>query len=140
VSGTLLILVGNAAAVDAEWKHVLGTPGYYLSGNVWGINSKCWTPFMLYVGTCCLDFTYKWLRYGQETIVPLQLHQPVSIAVTSFVVWWNTGITVKLLSAVLGSPLPTLGLVELAMKRIDVLCRLLGVKRWRRETSSAEAA
>jgi surface polysaccharide O-acyltransferase-like enzyme len=75
-----------------------------------------------------LDFTNKWLAYGNETIMPLYLfHQPVIIVIAFFVVQWDAGIPLKLLVVVLGSLLVTLGLVEL-IKRIKVLRGLFGMK------------
>jgi glucan biosynthesis protein C len=94
---------------------------------------------VLYIGMRYLDFTNKWLRYGGETIMPLfVLHQPVIIVIAYFVVQWDTGITVKLLVVVLGSLAVTLSLVELVIKRINVLRRLFGMKIRRRETPSTE--
>jgi surface polysaccharide O-acyltransferase-like enzyme len=94
---------------------------------------------MLYVGMRCLEFTNKWLVYGQETILPFYLlHQPVIFVVAFFVVQWDTGTTLKYLVVVLSSLLVTLGLVEL-IKRVRVLRRLFGVKTRRRGMSSTEA-
>ena len=49
------------------------------------------------------------------------LHQPVIIVIAFFVVQWDAGITLKLLVVVLGSLAATLGLIELVVKRINVL-------------------
>jgi len=77
---------------------------------------------MLYVGMRYLNFANKWLVYGRETILPFYLlHQPVIIAIAFFVVQWDAGLTRKILVVVLGSFLVTLGLVELIVKRINVL-------------------
>jgi peptidoglycan/LPS O-acetylase OafA/YrhL len=55
-------------------------------------------------------------------------HQPVIIVIAYYVVQWDTGITVKLLAVVLGSLLVSLGLVELLVKRINVLRSVFGIK------------
>ncbi|MGD9148238.1 MAG: acyltransferase, partial [Anaerolineae bacterium] len=82
-----------------------------------------------YIGMRYLDFTNKWLRYGGETIMPFfVLHQPVIIVIAYFVVQWDTGITAKLLVVVLGSFVVTLGVVELVIKRVNVLRGLFGTK------------
>jgi glucan biosynthesis protein C len=87
-----------------------------------------------------LNFTNKWLVYGNDTIMPFYLfHQPVIIVIAFFVVQWDAGITLKLLVVALGSLLVSLGLVELVIKRINALRVLFGIKTRRREMSSTEA-
>jgi hypothetical protein len=144
---TLFNFASLATGVGFEWWESPGTPGFYLFWSVWAINSWSWTLFVLYIGMRYLDFTNKWLVYGQETILPFYLlHQPVIIAIAFFVVQWDTltalgagiGLAVKLLVVVLGSLLVTLGLVELVIKRINVLRGLFGMKTRRRETPSTE--
>jgi len=138
VLSTIFILAGGAAGIVTEWLDSPGTPGFYLGWSVWGLNSWCWALFILCVGMRYLDFTNRWLVYGQETILPLYLlHHPVIIAIAFFVVQWNVGITVKWLVVVLGSFLVTLGLVEV-VKRMKVFRALFGMKTRRRETSSTE--
>jgi peptidoglycan/LPS O-acetylase OafA/YrhL len=91
---------------------------------------------MLYVGMRYLNFANQWLVYGRETILPFYLlHQPVIIAIAFFVVQWDAELTRKILVVVLGSFLVTLGLVELIVKRINVLRGLFGMKTRRRAMS-----
>jgi glucan biosynthesis protein C len=131
ILSTLFFFVAGYAGLAVEWMEAPGTstPGFYLLWSMWAINSWCWTMFMLYIGMRYLDFTNKWLEYGQETIVPFYLfHQPVIIVIAFFVVQWDTGITLKLLVVVLGSLLVSLALVELLVKRVNLLRRLFGMK------------
>jgi peptidoglycan/LPS O-acetylase OafA/YrhL len=129
ILSTLFFWVGGATGVAMEWMDAAGTPGFYLLWTVWSINGWCWTLFMLYIGMRYLDFTNKWLVYGQEAILPFYLlHQPVIIVIAFSVVQWDAGIPLKLLVVVLGSLLVSLGLVEFVVKRVSVLRRLFGMK------------
>jgi peptidoglycan/LPS O-acetylase OafA/YrhL len=139
VLGTLFVLVGIVVGVAIEWRDSPGTPGFYLFWSVWSIIGWCWTLFMLYVGIRYLDFTNKRLVYGRESILPFYLlHQPVIIGIAFFVVQWDAGLMLKILVVVLGSLLVTLGLVELVIKRINVLRGLFGIKTRRRGMPSME--
>ena len=55
------------------------------------------------------------------------IHQPV-IIIAFFVVQWEASIMAKLPLVVLGSLVVALGLVELIIKRFDVLRRLFGAR------------
>ena len=139
ILSTLYFFVTAAAGVAIEWMSTPGIPQFYLGWSIFSVNSWCWTMFVLYIGMRYLDFTNKWLRYGGETIMPLfVLHQPVIIVIAYFVVQWETGITVKLLTVVLGAFLVTLGLVEFVIKRIDGLRRLFGMKSLRQGKSAVD--
>jgi hypothetical protein len=93
------------------------------------VNSWSWTTFMLFIGMRYLDFSNKWLQYGQEAVLPFfLLHQPVIIAIAFYVVQWQAGIPVKLLTVVLGSFVATLAIYELVIGRIGPLRMLFGMK------------
>lgn len=84
---------------------------------------------MLYVGMRFLDFSNRWLRYGQEAALPFfVLHQPVIILIAFFVVQWNADILVKLPVVVLSSFVITIGLYELIVRRINPLRMAFGMK------------
>jgi glucan biosynthesis protein C len=139
IASTLFFVAAGAFDVATEWMEAAGTPGFYLLWTMWAVNGWCWTLFVLDVGMRHLNFTNKWLQYGQETIMPFYLfHQPVIIVLAYYVVQWNTGVLPKLLVVVLGSLLVSLGLVELIVKRIGALRRLFGTKTRRRKRSSTE--
>ena len=93
------------------------------------VNSWSWTTFMLFVGMRFLDFTNKRLQYAQEAVLPFfLLHQPVIIAIAFYVVQWEVGIPVKLVTVVLGSFVVTLAIYELLIRRIGPLRTLFGMK------------
>jgi peptidoglycan/LPS O-acetylase OafA/YrhL len=86
-----------------------------------------------------LNFSNKWLVYGNDTILPFYLlHQPVIVLIAYFVVQWDAGIPVKLLIIVISSFLITLGLVELLIRPFKPMRRLFGMKP-SRETKTALA-
>ena len=92
-------------------------------------NGWCWTTFMLYIGMRYLNFSNRWLEYGQEAVLPFfMLHQPVIIAIAFFVVQWSAGIPVKLVTVVAGSFIVTLAIYELIIRRIGPLRTLFGMK------------
>jgi len=95
---------------------------------------------MLFTGMRFLDFTNRWLRYGQEAALPFfVLHQPAIIVVAFFVVQWNAGIWIKLPVVVLSSFVVAIGLYELIVRRVRPLQLLLGVKVRRSEAHQAGA-
>jgi peptidoglycan/LPS O-acetylase OafA/YrhL len=76
-----------------------------------------------------LNFSNKWLVYGNETIMPFYLlHQPVIIPIAYFVVQWDANMWVKLLVVLISSFLITLGLVELLVRPFKPIRRLFGMK------------
>ncbi|MGD9093225.1 MAG: hypothetical protein PVF74_10270, partial [Anaerolineales bacterium] len=86
-----------------------------------------------------LNFTNKWLVYGNETIMPFYLlHQPVIIVISFFVVQWEAGIWVKLLVVIISSFLITLGLVELLIRPFKPIRRLFGMKSRKRKEDGTE--
>jgi surface polysaccharide O-acyltransferase-like enzyme len=139
IASTLFFFGAGTFDVATQWMEAAGTPGFYLLWTMWAVNGWCWSLFVLDVGMRHLNFTNKWLQYGQETIMPFYLfHQPVIIVLAYFVVQWDTGITVKLLVVVLGSLLVSLGLVELIIKRIGVFRRLFGMKSLPQRATSVD--
>jgi peptidoglycan/LPS O-acetylase OafA/YrhL len=88
-----------------------------------------WALDVLYLGMKNLNFTNRWLEYGNETILPFYLlHQPVIIVISFFVVQWEATILVKLLAILISSFLITLGLVELLIRPFRPMRRLFGMK------------
>ena len=85
--------------------------------------------FVLYLGRRYLDFTNKWLEYGQQMIMPFFLvHQPVILGIAFFVVQWDINLLLQLLIVVLGSFVVSLGIYEIIFKRVGILGRLFGMK------------
>jgi len=93
------------------------------------IDSWCWTLFFLFIGMRYLDYTNKYLEYGQEAILPFfVLHQPVIIILAYYAVQWQASLVTKLLFVVIGSFCVSLGIYEFLIHRIAVLSRLFGMK------------
>jgi glucan biosynthesis protein C len=140
VVSSLFYFAAGAAEVGLVWMATPGIPGFYLVWGLWSVNSWCWALVMMKVGMRFLDFTDRWLQYGQEAIVPFFLfHQPVIIAIAFYVVQWQASILVKLLVVVLSSFVVTLGLYELIVRRVGPLRALFGMKPPRRTTPRAAA-
>jgi peptidoglycan/LPS O-acetylase OafA/YrhL len=130
--GIVAFLAGAAISLSTGELDIEAAPRTLFDFIWWGlvtVCSWCWTAFVLFVGMRFLDFNNKWLRYGQEAILPFFVfHQPVIIVIAYFVVQWNAGIPVKLLAVVLGSFAVTIGLYELVVRRIDPLRAMFGMK------------
>jgi glucan biosynthesis protein C len=109
----------------------------------WGlvsIDSWCWTIFFVYIGMRFLDYSNRWLAYGQEAILPFFVfHQPVIIILAFYAVQWQASLPVKLLFVVLGSFVVSLGIYELAVRRILPLRLVFGMKT-NRLVSKGEAS
>jgi hypothetical protein len=129
IASTLFFFAIGAAGVAMDWAVAIGTPEFFLLWIVFAVNSWCWTLFVLNVGMRSLDFTNKWLQYGQQMIMPFFLvHQPVILIIAFFVVQWSVGIIPKLVVVVVSSFLISLGFYELIVRRIKPLRVLFGVK------------
>jgi peptidoglycan/LPS O-acetylase OafA/YrhL len=129
IVSTLFFFVIGAMGVAMDWAVDIGTTQFYLLWVVFSINSWCWTLFVLNVGMRAMDYTNKWLQYGQEMIMPLFLvHQPVILAFAFFVVPLEWNLWLKLLVVVFGSFAISLGIYELIIKRVRPLRSLFGMK------------
>jgi hypothetical protein len=129
VISTLFFFGAGAADMATEWMEAPGTLGYYILWSMWSVNAWCWTIFMLFIGMRYLDFTNKLLQYGQDTIMPFFLfHQPVIIMIAFYVVQWEVGVTLKLITVVLSSFVISFGLVEFVLRRIKPVRKILGMK------------
>jgi len=112
-----------------SWSETPGIPQFYLLQIFVSIIAVCYSLTMLFVGMRLLDFSNRWLRYGQEAALPFfVLHQPVIIVIAFFVVQWNADILVKLPVVVLSSFVVTIGLYELIVRRINPLRLVFGMK------------
>jgi hypothetical protein len=93
------------------------------------IDSWCWTIFFLSIGMRFLDFSNRWLAYGQEAILPFFVfHQPAIIILAYFAVQWEASLPVKLLFVVLGSFGVSIGIYELLIRRVNPLRLIFGMK------------
>jgi peptidoglycan/LPS O-acetylase OafA/YrhL len=121
-----------------EWARTFILPWSIILIFAFTLMSWGWAIDVLYLAMRYLNFSNKWLVYGNETIMPFYLlHQPVIILISFFVVQWDASIPVKLLVVVIGSFLITLGLVELLIRPFKPMRMLFGMKpRRRREEES----
>jgi hypothetical protein len=121
-----------------EWLGARGTPAFYLTWTLWGLNSWCWTMMFLYLGMRHLNFTNKGLQYAREATYPFFFfHQPVIVFIAFYVVQWEVHLTLKLLVVVIGAFTGSLGIYELLIRRINPVRALLGMKpRKIRDSSS----
>jgi peptidoglycan/LPS O-acetylase OafA/YrhL len=126
------LAVISALGEGETWFWEPSEPWFYLIWTLAPIDAWCWSLFMLFIGMRFLDFSNKWLQYGQEAIVPFYLlHQPVIIVIAFYVVQWQAGVTVKMLAVIVGSFVVTLGIYELLVRRIAPLRTLFGMKSLR---------
>ncbi len=136
----VLLALGSAIVVGLLGMYMAGLPvitwgsdptyiQYYGILCLTTMMAFCYSLTMLFVGMRFLDFTNKWLTYGQEAALPFfVLHQPTIIVIAFFVVQWDASIAVKLPVVVVCSFLAALGLYELAIRRIDPLRLAFGIK------------
>jgi hypothetical protein len=93
--------------------------------------------FMLSMGMRHLDFSNRWLRYGQGRIMPFFLiQQPVIFAIAFNVVQWKASLWAKLPVVVLGAFMASLGLAEI-MSRLGPVRALFGMKTRRQQMPTA---
>jgi glucans biosynthesis protein C len=139
--GVAALLGALALALSAESFDIEAAPRTAQDFAFWGlvtVNSWCSTIFVLALGMYFLDFSHKWLRYGQEAILPFfVVHQPVIIVIAFFVVQWNAALPIKVAAVLLGSFVVSIGLYELIIKRIGPLRVVFGMKSGQRETTQA---
>jgi peptidoglycan/LPS O-acetylase OafA/YrhL len=131
VSGSVLYVV--AGDIVVEWSQTIVLPWSIILILLFGLSSWCWSLCVLYLAMTYLDFSNRWLEYGNDTIMPFYiLHQPVIVLIAYFVVQWAAGVPVKLFVIVVSSFLITLGLVELLIRPFKQIRRLFGMKPRRR--------
>jgi glucan biosynthesis protein C len=127
----LLGLMATVALGEAETLFSTpSNPGFYLFWACAVVDAWCWSVTMLYVGMRFLDFSNAWTRYGQEATVPFYVfHQPVIFVFAFYIVQWQAGVTVKMLTVILASFVVSAALYELLVRRVASLRALFGMKR-----------
>jgi glucan biosynthesis protein C len=136
----LLLTLGTTIVLSLIVMYAMGLPVmtwgetpamsqfYFIQSLVTGV-AFCYTLTMLFVGMRFLDFTNPRLRYAQEAVLPFFIvHQPVIIAIAFFAVQWSVGISLKLLTVVIGSFAVSIGLYELIIRHIRPLRVLFGMR------------
>lgn len=115
--------------VVLEWGLTFVVPWSIILIFAFTLMSWGWASDVLYLGMKHLNFSNKWLEYGNQTIMPFYLlHQPVIIVVAYFVVQWEVNLWLKLLVILIASLFITLGLVELLIRPFKPMRRLFGMK------------
>jgi len=128
VISTVVVYAAHFSGLGKIWLASPGTAGFYFTWGVLSTVAWCWVIIMLYVGMSFLDFTNRWLEYGQEAIMPFYMfHHPAIVVIAFYVVQWNAAILVKLPVIILGSFLVPLGLTEI-VRRIKPVRALFGMK------------
>jgi len=137
---SLLGLLATVALGEAETLFSdPANPGFYFLWTCAAIDAWCWSLVMLIVGQRFMNISNRWTRYGQEAVVPFYVfHQPVIFVFAFFVVQWQTGVTIKMLTIMLASFFVTLGLYEL-VRRVAPLRALFGMKAAPQPRPAAEA-
>jgi glucan biosynthesis protein C len=115
--------------IALEWGLTFVMPWSIILIFAFTLMSWGWAISVLYLAMTRLNYSNKWLVYGNETILPFYLlHQPVIIVISFFVVQWEVNLWVKLLVILISSFLITLGLVELLIRPFRPMRRLFGMK------------
>jgi peptidoglycan/LPS O-acetylase OafA/YrhL len=133
--GGILGLVGFFALfaiygdIALEWGLTFTVPWSIILIFAFTFMSWGWALDVLYLAMRYLNFSNKWLVYGNRTVMPFYLlHQPVIVVIAYFVVQWDARILPKLLVVVISSFLITLGLVELLIRPFKPIRMLFGMK------------
>jgi peptidoglycan/LPS O-acetylase OafA/YrhL len=115
--------------IALEWGLTFVVPWSIILIFAFTLMSWGWALSVLYLAMTRLNFSNKWLEYGNETIMPFYLlHQPVIIVIAYFVVQWDVNLWVKLLVILIGSLFITLGLVLLLIRPFKPMRQLFGMK------------
>lgn len=137
IGGVATFVAITVMAISGEEVNVPAAPLTLRDHGFWllvTVNGVCWTIFSFFVGMRFLNFSNRWLQYGQEAVLPFfVLHQPVIMIIAFFVVQWYAGIPVKLTVVVLGSFAATIGLFELVIRRIGPLRSVFGMTSKRQD-------
>jgi peptidoglycan/LPS O-acetylase OafA/YrhL len=138
-----LVIYGGLSAVfgdqTLEWTIDFVLPWSILLIFLFAVSAWCWALCVLYLAMTYMDFSNKWLVYGNDTIMPFYLlHQPVIIPIAYYVVQWDANMWVKLLVILVSSFLVTLGLVELLIRPFRPMRRLFGMKSRSRKSDLSE--
>lgn len=101
-----------------------------------GCNTWCWLLAILGFGSRYLGFTNRTLRYSNEAVLPFYImHQTVIVAIGFIIAHWNLGVTPKYLILSVSSFVLIVTIYHLAIKRVNVLRVLFGMRLKRRIVS-----
>jgi peptidoglycan/LPS O-acetylase OafA/YrhL len=125
----VLIMAGLVAFNQARGDPLFGTTDWAI---FWGLLGLCsWTWIMVWLGHGMqgLNFSTPFLRYANEAVLPFYvMHQSVLLVVGYFVVRWPVSDLAKFLIIGVGSLAIILGFYEFAIRRVNVLRFLFGMR------------
>jgi len=136
VTMTLFMLLvfppeGRAPLGNIYWSSLgsePGTPGHALYWTLRSINGWFWIIGLLYLGRRFLNFSNRFLRYGNEAVLPFYImHQFAIVVVGFFVLNWDMDILPKYAIMVVGALALTLLLYE-GIRRWNVTRFLMGMR------------
>jgi glucan biosynthesis protein C len=91
--------------------------------------SWCWIIAMLGLGRKYLNSNNKYQKYINETVLPFYiLHQTIIIIIGFYVIQWNINIAFKYSMIVISSLAGIMVIYEMAVRRINVIRFLFGMK------------
>jgi glucan biosynthesis protein C len=129
IAAFLAGMVISMATAELDIEGVPRTPLDYVWWALFTVCGWCWTALMVFIGMRFLNFSNKWLQYGQEALLPFfVVHVPVIIVIAYFVVQWNVGLVPKVLAVVIGAFAVSLGFYELLARRVAPLRTMFGMK------------
>jgi peptidoglycan/LPS O-acetylase OafA/YrhL len=150
----LFFVLGYIAACDSAFKKAfekltvvalaigisIGIVGYSLTARGYAgddvfsaalrsLNAWCWLVAILGLGSKYLNFDNRATRYTNETVLPFYiLHQTVMLVIGFYVVRLNVPIAAKFLIIAAISFAVIIAICDIAIKRINILRFLFGMK------------
>lgn len=102
---------------------------FYFYMTLKSINLWCWILALTGYALKYLNFSNRFLRYGNEAVYPFYiLHQTVMIAIGYYVIQWNMGIVPKFFIIAFAMFAITVLLYEFLVRRFNLMRMLFGLK------------
>jgi len=125
----LLLLVAVGVLMVGGGGPRFGTPRYALVFALYSLASWCLVLAILGFGRQHLTAPRPILRYANEAVLPFYiLHQTVILGIGYYVVQWSIPDLLKYVVILTGSFVVTMSLYEFAIRRVNVLRFLFGMK------------
>jgi peptidoglycan/LPS O-acetylase OafA/YrhL len=127
ISLALSLLTVIAAYIMLAEMGLSGTNPFYLL--VRATNSWCWLLTFLGFASHYLNFNNRTLKYANAAVLPFYiLHQTVIVVIGYFIRDWNWAVLPKYLFLAATSFIVIMALYEFAVKRVNILRYLFGMK------------
>jgi hypothetical protein len=102
---------------------------FYLYMTLKSINLWCWILALTGYALKYLNFSNRFLRYGNEAVYPFYiLHQSVMIPIGYYVIQWNMGVVPKFFIIAFAMFGTTMLIYELLIRRFNLMRLLFGLK------------